>query len=555
MKISKLLIAATIVLAAMTMAAEGRTRSAKESISRNLDIFSSVYKALQQTYVDSIDLDKSMRTAIDAMLSDIDPYTEYFPEENQEDLTSISTGDFGGIGAYIRQNKAGNTIVGQPQPGTPASKAGLKAGDVFITIDSDTVLTIGSEKVRERLRGQAGTDLTVTVKRPYATDSILTFTLTRDKIAINPVPYYGMGPDSVGYIQLTTFNGKAVGAVTEAVKSLASTPGIKGLILDLRGNGGGLMESAVDIVGLFVPKGTEVLRTRGRGNEGEKIYRTTTRPVALDLPLAVVIDGGSASSSEITAGALQDLDRAIIVGNRSYGKGLVQSSRPIPYNGLLKVTVAKYYIPSGRLIQAVDYSHRNADGSVARIPDSLTNVYHTRLGRQVRDGGGITPDTIVTIPDINRLTYNIVLDQWDFNFATKYASEHPTIASPDQFEVTDEIYDAFKASIDPEKLQYDKVCELIVNQLEEAAKLEGYLSDEVTAEIASLRSLLHHDLNKDLDTNRERISEYIANELLDRYYPEGGTAIYHQLHDEEVATAASLLKSGAYKTILSSPGK
>lgn len=536
-------ILASLAVGAASLGCMAQARSPKEAISRNLDIFTSLYKTLQTTYVDSIDADKSMNTAISAMLNDIDPYTEYYPEDNREELTSISSGEFGGIGAYIQQNDKGNTVVSLPQLGTPAYNAGLKAGDIFLTIDGDSVLNIGSDKVREKLRGQAGTDLRVTVKRPYAADSILTIDLTRAKIDINPVPYYGVLGDSVGYIQLTTFNNKSVEAVREALNSIKSNPNVRGVILDIRSNGGGIMEGAVDIVGLFVPKGTEVLRTRGRNGEDEKIYKTTSRPVDTEIPLAVLIDGASASSSEITAGALQDLDRAVIVGQRSFGKGLVQSSRPLPYNGLLKVTVAKYYIPSGRLIQAIDYSRRNPDGSVARIPDSLTNVFETRLGRPVRDGGGITPDVVIPYPEVNRLTYNIVRDRWDFDFATRYAAFHDSVPAPDNFEITDSIFNEFKAFIDPERFEYDKVCETIIDQLEEAAKVEGYLTDDVSESIKGLRNLLHHNLDKDLDKNRARISDYLGAEILERYYSSPGATAYTIKHDPEVIRAAQIVTS------------
>lgn len=526
----------------------------REALSRNLNIFSSIFKTLHTTYVDSIDIDKSMNIAIDAMLSSIDPYTEYFPEDRSEDLLSISTGEFGGIGAYIQQNADKQTVVSLPQLGTPAYNAGLKAGDIFETIDGDTVLTIGSDKVRERLRGQAGTPLRVTVRRPYSTDSILSFDLTRAVIDINPVPYYGIVRDSVGYINISTFNNKTVESVKSAYYDLKKqNPDLRGLILDLRSNGGGIMEGAINLVALFVDKGTEVLRTRDRdGNE--KVYKTTSRPIDAEIPLAVLIDEGSASSSEITAGALQDLDRAVIVGQRSYGKGLIQSSRPVDYNGLLKITVGKYYIPSGRLIQAIDYSHRNPDGSVARTPDSLTNVFHTRIGRTVRDGGGITPDTIIKLPDANRLTYNIVRDRWDFDFATRYAARHDSVADPSVFEIDDEIYTEFKSFIDPDKLEYDKVCELFVEQLEKTAETEGYLSDDVKATIATLKSQLKHDLDHDLDFHRNDISSYLASEILERYYSTPGAMQYSIRHSDEVNTAASILTDPhKYQAILSAP--
>lgn len=533
------------------------TRSPKQEISRNLDIFNSIYKTLQTTYVDSIDAERSINKAITAMLNDIDPYTEYIPEKDQEDFLTISTGEFGGIGAYIRQDKSGRTIVAEPQAGTPAYRAGLKAGDIFLTVNGDTVTTIGSDSVRNRLRGQAGTDLRVSVIRPYAKgDSILYFDITREKIEVNPVPYYGVVRDSVGYIMLTTFNEKSPEAVRNALIELKKDPRVKGIALDLRGNGGGLLESAVKIVGLFVPKGTEVLQTRGKGLLDNKTYKTTSAPVDTKIPLAVIIDGGTASSSEITAGALQDLDRAVILGNRSFGKGLVQSTRPIPYNGLLKVTIAKYYIPSGRLIQAIDYAHRNSDGSAKHIPDSLTNVFYTAGGREVRDGGGIMPDITIEYPEANRLTYNVVRDQWDFDFATRYAAEHDSVAAPEVFVVDDAIYEEFKAFIDPEKFNNDKIFDEMVDTVEKAAETEGYLDDNVKDLLSQLKVAFHHDLMSDLDANRSRIADYLANELLTRYYTSSGAMIYQLRFDPALERAAQILSNPKeYKSILSPKSK
>lgn len=546
-------LAAVLGIAGMSAAAP----SNKKEVARNLDIFTSIYKTLNTMYVDTIDADKSITTAINAMLNEIDPYTEYIPEEMQEEFMTISTGEFGGIGAYIGQNKAKETYVTEPQEGTPSAIAGLKAGDVFLTIDGDTVRTIGSDKVRDRLRGQAGTKFKVTVRRPLINgDTVMAFDITRAKIEVPTMPYYGVVRDTVGYIQLTTFNDKSYPEVKKAVTGLVADPRVKGLVLDLRGNGGGLLESAVNIVSLFVPKGTEVLRTRGRAVTNEKIYRTTGAPVAPDIPLAILIDDGSASSSEIVTGALQDLDRAVIIGERSYGKGLVQSTFPLPYNGLVKVTTQRYYIPSGRLIQAIDYSHRNPDGSVARTPDSLTNVFYTRAGRTVRDGGGITPDIKIEYPDISRLTYNIVSGNHHFDFATKYAAVHPGIDPPETFVLTDEIYDEFKSSIDPSTVEYDKVCETILDQLEKAAKREGYLDENVGKQIADLRKSLQHDLAKDLDTQRGSISEYLAPELLRRYYYNRGAVAYTIRFDQAVAEAARLFGDPEeYTAILSAAPK
>ena len=540
-----------LVISAAALIAVGATRSSKSDISRNLDTFASIYKALQTSYVDTIDADKSMNTAISAMLNEIDPYTEYIPESEQDEFLTISTGEYGGIGAYIMQRPEGGVQVTEPRDGTPSQKAGLRPGDMFLVINGDSVTNADSKTVSNMLRGQAGTDVKVTVKRPYVTDSILDFTITRSKIDINPVPYYGVERGDIGYIQLTTFNDKTYEKTRDALKALKSNPAVKSIVLDLRGNGGGLLESAVQVVSLFVPKGTEVLRTRGKGLQNERIYKTPYQPVDTDIPLAVLVNSGSASSAEIVTGALQDLDRAVIVGDRSFGKGLVQSTRQLPYNGLLKVTIAKYYIPSGRLIQAIDYSHRNADGSVGRIPDSLTTVWHTRAGREVRDGGGITPDLKVELPEGNRLLYNIIRDNWSFDFANRYAATHATIPPAEQFEVTDTIFNEFKAFINPDKFKYDRTTDLIMEQLEKAVKTEGYLDTAVQAQMDTLKNLLRHDLNHDLDLNRKAISQYLAGEIVERYYSERGGIIQALKTDIELDSASAVLHSPErYRRIL-----
>lgn len=540
-----------LVISAAALIAVGATRSSKSDISRNLDTFASIYKALQTSYVDTIDADKSMNTAISAMLNEIDPYTEYIPESEQDEFLTISTGEYGGIGAYIMQRPEGGVQVTEPRDGTPSQKAGLRPGDMFLVINGDSVTNADSKTVSNMLRGQAGTDVKVTVKRPYVTDSILDFTITRSKIDINPVPYYGVERGDIGYIQLTTFNDKTYEKTRDALKALKSNPAVKSIVLDLRGNGGGLLESAVQVVSLFVPKGTEVLRTRGKGLQNERIYKTPYQPVDTDIPLAVLVNSGSASSAEIVTGALQDLDRAVIVGDRSFGKGLVQSTRQLPYNGLLKVTIAKYYIPSGRLIQAIDYSHRNADGSVGRIPDSLTTVWHTRAGREVRDGGGITPDLKVELPEGNRLLYNIIRDNWSFDFANRYAATHATIPPAEQFEVTDTIFNEFKAFINPDKFKYDRTTDLIMEQLEKAVETEGYLDTAVQAQMDTLKNLLRHDLNHDLDLNRKAISQYLAGEIVERYYSERGGIIQALKTDIELDSAATVLHSPErYRRIL-----
>lgn len=536
------------------VAVTAATRSDKAELSRNLDVFSSVVKNLQSEYVDTIDSRKSIRTAIDMMLMDLDPYTEYIPEEDQEAFRSISTGEYGGIGSYIMRRKDNNVYISEPHEGSPAKKAGLRAGDLIIAVDGDTVLGLTTDKVSSRLRGQAGTTVNLLIKRPYVSDSILNINVKREKIEIHPVPYYGVIKDDVGYIDVATFSEKTYPEVKAALLELKKDPCVKSIMIDLRNNGGGVLDGAVDLVSLFVPKGTEVLRTRGKGQVNERIYKTTNKPVDTEIPVVILVNSGSASASEIVAGSLQDLDRAVIVGRRSFGKGLVQSSRPLPYNGLLKVTIAKYYIPSGRLIQAIDYSHRNEDGSVGRIPDSLTHEFRTKAGRIVRDGGGIKPDLEVEMPEGSRLLYNIVADNWAYDFANKYYATHDSVTSPESFAVTDEMYGEFKNFIDPDKFNYDKVCETMLDDLEKTAEIEGYLNDETKAQLEVLRNLMKHNLSEDLDNNREDVAKYLGTEIMTRYYGDRGEIIHALKSDIDVDAAVKMLDTpGEYRRLLT-PG-
>lgn len=543
---------ATAALALSAALPGAATRSKKVDVSRNLEIFNELVKQMQIHYVDSIDIEKAVNTAIDAMLQELDPYTEYMPRKAQTEFRSMTSGEYGGIGSFIRATPRGTMIAG-PQEGSPAALGGLKAGDLIITIDNDTVTRLSSDQVSERLKGTPGTKVKIGVNRPYTEDSVLSFEIERKKIIMPAVPYYGVTHNDIGYISLTGFSEKAADQVKEALQQLTADPKVKGLVLDLRGNVGGLLDDAVKIVGYFVPKGTEVLRTRGKGVLNEKIYKTTSRPiVSPDMPLVVLIDGSSASASEITAGALQDLDRAVIIGSRSFGKGLVQTTLSMPYEGMLKVTTAKYYIPSGRLIQAIDYSHRNPDGSVGRIPDSLTHEFTTANGRKVRDGGGIVPDVSVTYPEISRLTYNVVRDNWASDFAIKYAATHPSIAPAEEFVVTDEIYEEFKESIDSARFQYDRVCEQMLKNLRDAAKIEGYMNDTVNAEFDRLDGMLKHSLSRDLDANRSSIEPYIAREIVGLYYYTKGEVANSLRNDPGVDSAAVILNDPTrYRQLLS----
>ena len=513
------------------------------SVSRNLSTFSAIVKELEMNYVDTIRPQEAFGAAIEAFLSTVDPYTEYYSPEDRTELTRMTTGeyDYGGIGSFIMQRDGASYISG-PMEGAPAAKAGLRSGDKIIKVDTVDTSAMGSADVTKLLRGIAGTPVVVTVQRPFVEDSILTFDITRGKLSDPSVPYWGVIEGETGYIRLNQFLADSGRDVYTALQEFKANPDIKGIVLDLRGNGGGLLEQAVDILGNFLPKGTEVLRTKGKDKALEKVYKTTKKPIYPDIPLAVLIDGGSASASEITAGALQDLDRAVLIGSRSFGKGLVQSTRPLPFDGLLKVTVAKYYIPSGRLIQALDYSHRNPDGSVARMPDSLTNVYHTAMGREVRDGGGLTPDITIDWGRVSPLLYNLMSDNKIFDFATRYANTHDSIPGAWEFEITDEIYEDFKGSFDPSGLKYDKVLDQLLKQLRETAEAEGYLTEEAMTAIDTLSPLLANDVNQDLDNKREEISEYLGGEIASRYYYENGRLIQSLKNDKALKSAIETLR-------------
>lgn len=542
------LLCAAIVTAGIVSA----QKSKDMSVARGLNTFSSIVKELEMNYVDTINSETAFKDAIDAMLQTVDPYTVYYPKEDREDISQMTTGEYAGIGALLLY-KDGGTYVSEPFENSPAYKGGLRAGDRLLKVDTVDVSKFTVDKVSKLLRGRPDTQVRIRVQRPYVQDSILNFTVTRAKIRNSSVPYAGVLPDSIGYIRITQFiedTGKDVRAALDSFH--AEAPGLKGVIIDLRGNGGGLLEQAVDVASNFVPKGTEIVRTIGRDKDATKIYKTMRKPLYPDIPVAVLTDGGTASASEILAGAMQDLDRGVLVGTRSFGKGLVQTTRPLPYGGVLKVTVAKYYTPSGRLIQSLDYKHRNPDGSAARVPDSLTHAYKTLHGRTIRDGGGLQPDSTVNWKKVNRLVYNVVSDNWSWDFANKFKATHPTIPTADKFVITDSVYNEFKAFIDPKKFKYDSAMEEATEALRKVADEEGYINDETTAAFDSLKKLLTHNLDRDLDTHRKHIEEYLGGEIVSRYYFDRGRTQYGIRDDEGVDAARGILKDKAlYKRILS----
>ena len=541
------ILASVVVLGCCFFSFKGDNRNFQ--IAKNLDIFNAVFKELDMFYVDTINPDKTVRAGIDAMLMQLDPYTNYFPEEEMGDLEYMTTGKYGGIGSIISYYKPKDRVViNEPYPDMPAAKVGLKAGDVLMEIDGKDLKGKTVSDVSDMLKGEIGTSFVLKVERP-GEKKPLDFKITRQSIQINPVPYYGIVGKNTGYIVLTSFTDKASQEVRKAFVSLKKQ-GVTSLILDLRNNGGGLLSEAVDIVNLFVPKGQEVVSTRGKMKQWDRTYKTSHEPLDTEIPLGILVNSSSASASEIVTGALQDLDRAIVVGTRTFGKGLVQTTRDLPYNGSLKVTTSKYYIPSGRCIQAIDYKHRNEDGSVGRIPDSLTTVFHTAAGREVRDGGGVSPDKEVEAEKLPTLLFYLVNENLVFDYATDYCLKHPVIAPVEQFEITDTDYKEFKEKVKKADFKYDQQSEKALKQLKEIAEFEGYM-DDASEEFKALEKKLNHNLDRDLDYFSKNIKQLLAMEIVKRYYYQPGVVKMQLKDDDDLKEALKVLGDlPEYKKVL-----
>jgi carboxyl-terminal processing protease len=514
-------------------------------LAKNLDIFFSLFRELNTFYVDEIDPEKIIKVGMDNMLKTLDPYTVYYPESDADEFTFMTTGKYGGIGSLVR-GSGDYVVISEVYKGFPADLAGIKPGDLMKKVDGISLKGFSTDKVSEKLKGNPGTPITLTIERNgKETD----YAIKREKIVVPPVPYYGMLDSKTGYIRFRSFTQNCIDDVKSALISLKKN-NPEQIILDLRGNPGGLLTEAVEIVNLFVGSGNEVVSTKGKVKQFDEDFKTTKAAVDEKIPLAVIINSGSASASEIVAGAIQDLDRGIIVGQRSYGKGLVQITRPLSYNTQLKVTTAKYYIPSGRCIQARDFSHPNEDGSVGIIPDSLISEFKTKNGRIVKDGGGIAPDIEILPETMSQISAELYLRNFIFDFATQYYWAHPDIKSPQQFTLTDKDYADFRTMLLNRNFSYKTNTEESFNDLIASAKKEKYY-DVHKDLFAALQKDIAHDLDQDLTMFRSEISDLIEDEIISRYFYEDGAIAWTIKKDEQVLKALEVLNNKEeYNSIL-----
>ncbi len=525
-----------LVASAVFFAALGTASAQSQSfkLGQWAEIQNSLLKELNRSYVDSLPLDRMMRAGVDAMLEELDPYTVYVPEEENEDLQMMLSKTYGGIGAIIHKKKDENVIINEPYAGSPAQKYGLRCGDEIIAIDGVPTKGLETKESSDRMKGKPGTTVAFKVKKVHTGDT-LDIAVVRERIHFPDIEYAGMLDDTTGYILQSGFTENVAAEIRSKLHELKGR-GMKRLVLDLRGNGGGLMGEAINIVSLFVPKGSLVVSSKGNTDESLVKYHTTSEPVDTEIPMIVMIDSGSASSSEIVSGALQDMDRATVMGKRSYGKGLVQSIRPLAYNGQLKITTAKYYTPSGRCVQAIDYSSRNDDGSVGHIPDSLTREFRTAGGRIVRDGGGITPDVEIDAPDYSRLVYALVLGGVIDQYVIDYARKHESIPAVDDFRFGDDDFEDFIRFAKTREFDYRSSAKTYYDSMKKELEKDG-LADSMKDELAAMEKALEMDKERFIRLKKDEIIPFIEEELAVRYYFQEAGVKVRLRYDEQLKTA------------------
>ena len=552
----KLFIVFCLWILAFGGAAVAQNNSDKDhnfKVAKNLETFSAIYKYLDLMYVDTLNADEVVGNGINYMLHSLDPYTVYYPEDKVKDLDLMISGKYAGIGAVIRYNFAiKNTIIDQPYENMPAAEAGLKKGDIILAIGDSSMVGKDVSYVSNRLRGDAGSRFVLTIKRP-STGKKMKFKITRRSIQLPAVPYYGLQDDGVGYLNLNSFTTDCSKDVRRAFLDMKKQ-GMKSLVLDLRNNGGGSLQEAINIVNMFVPKGITLVKTIGKIERANKEYKTTVEPIDTVMPIVVLVNDETASASEITSGSLQDLDRAVILGTRTYGKGLVQVSMDLPYNANLKLTTSKYYIPSGRCIQAINYKHSNG-GYTEHVPDSLTHVFYTADGREVRDGGGIKPDIEVQPDSLPNIAFYLTSSGRDssevmLNWELKYLRTHPTIAPAKNFVISDADYADFKQAVLKSGFKYDRESKKYLEGLVKLARFEGYY-DDAKPEFDALEKKLNHNIAKDLDYNKQTLKQLLTSDLVSAYYYQRGSMENSLQFDKQWKRAVELLKdSAAYKKIL-----
>jgi carboxyl-terminal processing protease len=522
-------------------------------VSKNLDIFATLFRELNIYYVDETNPGDLMKKGIDKMLESLDPYTNFIPESEIEDYRYMTTGQYGGIGALIRQ-QGGYVYISEPYEGFPAQKADLRAGDKILKLNDIDVKGKTTDDISKLLKGQPSTTIKLLVEREGESKPLEKI-VNREEIKIKSVSYYGMVNKEIGYIKLTGFTENASGEVKAALVELKKNAELKSVVFDLRGNPGGLLKEAIDIVNIFADKGTEIVSTKGKVKEWDKVHKAVNNPVDVNIPIAVLIDRGSASAAEIVSGAIQDLDRGVVVGQRSYGKGLVQQTRPLSYNSQLKVTVAKYYIPSGRCIQALDYSHRNDDGSVDKVPDSLISAFKTKNGRIVYDGGGVTPDIALEPQKYSNILGSLVTKNLIFDYATKYRIAHPTIVAAKDFKLTDAEYNDFVAFLNGKEYDYTTKTEKKLEELKKSAT-DDKVTEEVNAQIEALNAKIKHSKSEDLENFKSEIKQFLEEEIASRYYFQNGRLEASLKDDMELKEAIALLNdTDKYKKVLTTIAK